>query len=333
MRSSDAVQAVIILACGVVSAAAGGVLSRSGQAPGQGLEDVLGVCLSLLGVVIVGWWVLTLAVAVIAEILERQGLVAAGAFAGRCAPAFMRRLAAALLGVQLLAMPAVAQAAPGGPDAGPGSAVTGCSILPARSTADAGTGADPSGSAGSPYWSPSAAYTLADGLDAEQRPPAPPIPAASSAPAPEPAPVSPAPEPAPAAPAPEPAPVSPAPEPAPTAEPAPVSPAPEPAPAAPAPKPAPVSPVSPVSPAWEPAPMPLEGGLLVRPDTRRTATAEVVVVPGDSLWSIAARRLGPLATAADIAETWPAWFDANRSVIGDDPSLLLPGQVLQAPSP
>ncbi|MHA7178498.1 LysM peptidoglycan-binding domain-containing protein [Arthrobacter sp. MDB2-24] len=330
MRSSDAVQAVIILACGVVSAAAGGVLSRSGQAPGQGLEDVLGVCLSLLGVVIVGWWVLTLAVAVIAEILERQGLVAAGAFAGRCAPAFMRRLAAALLGVQLLAMPAVAQAAPGGPDAGPGSAVTGCSILPARSTADAGTGADPSGSAGSPYWSPSAASTHADGLDAEQRPPAPPIPAASSAPAPgpaptaEPAPVSPAPEPAPAAPAPEPAPAAPAPEPAPVSPVSPVSPAWE---------PAPVSPVSPVSPAWEPAPMPLEGGLLVRPDTRRTATAEVVVVPGDSLWSIAARRLGPLATAADIAETWPAWFDANRSVIGDDPSLLLPGQVLQAPSP
>jgi nucleoid-associated protein YgaU len=79
--------------------------------------------------------------------------------------------------------------------------------------------------------------------------------------------------------------------------------------------------------------MPLEGGLLVRPDTRRTATAEVVVAPGDSLWSIAARRLGPLATAADIAEAWPAWFDANRPIIGDDPSLLLPGQVLQAPSP
>ncbi|MHA7278918.1 LysM peptidoglycan-binding domain-containing protein [Arthrobacter sp. MDT2-2] len=316
MKSSDAVQAGIILACGVVSAAAGGALSRSRRAPGRGLEDVLGVGLSLLGVVIVGLWLLTLAVAVIAEILERRGLVTAGAFAGQCAPAFMRRLAAALMGVQLLAVPAVAQAAPGSPDTGTGSAVTGPAVLPAaRSASGAGTGADTSGRPGSPYWSPLATSTRADGQDGqdgEEVPPGPPVPMA---------PVSP---------------VSPTSEPVPTSEPAPVSPAWEPAPASPTSEPAPASPTSepaPVSPAWEPAPMPSEGGLLVRPDTRRTAPAEVVVAPGDSLWSIAARRLGPLATAADIAEAWPAWFDANRPVIGDDPSLLLPGQVLQAPSP
>jgi hypothetical protein len=231
MKTSDAVQAGIILACGVVSAAAGAVLSPSGQAPGQGLEDVLGVALSLLGVVIVGLWLLALAVAVIAEILVQQGLATAGAFAGQCAPAIMRRLAAALLGVQLLAVPAVAQAVPGCPDAGPGSAVTGSSVLPAQSAAGAGTGADASGRAESPYWSPLAGSTHGDGADGEQGPPAPPVPRASSSPTVETSPASTVSEPAPAS---EPAPVSPASEPAPTL---PASPTPQPAPAS---EPAPV---------------------------------------------------------------------------------------------
>ena len=33
----------------------------------------------------------------------------------------------------------------------------------------------------------------------------------------------------------------------------------------------------------------------------------------------------------EIAQAWPAWFDANRAVIGEDPDLILPGQVLRAP--
>ena len=52
---------------------------------------------------------------------------------------------------------------------------------------------------------------------------------------------------------------------------------------------------------------------------------------GDSLWSIAARHLGPDASDAEIARAWPAWFEANRDVVGDDPDLLRPGQVLRAP--
>jgi nucleoid-associated protein YgaU len=59
--------------------------------------------------------------------------------------------------------------------------------------------------------------------------------------------------------------------------------------------------------------------------------AEVVVRRGDSLWSIAARHLGPGASDAEIAEAWPAWYTTNRDVVGDDPDLILPGQVLQAP--
>ncbi len=58
---------------------------------------------------------------------------------------------------------------------------------------------------------------------------------------------------------------------------------------------------------------------------------EVVVRRGDTLWSIAARHLGPHPSEAEVAHAWPAWFDTNRAVVGDDPDLLLPGQVLRAP--
>lgn len=58
---------------------------------------------------------------------------------------------------------------------------------------------------------------------------------------------------------------------------------------------------------------------------------EVVVRRGDSLWSIAARHLGPDASDAEVARAWPAWFAANRDVVGDDPDVLRPGQLLRVP--
>ncbi|MGF1661844.1 MAG: LysM peptidoglycan-binding domain-containing protein, partial [Kineosporiaceae bacterium] len=58
-----------------------------------------------------------------------------------------------------------------------------------------------------------------------------------------------------------------------------------------------------------------------------------VVVRGDTLWEIAAARLGPAATAAEIAAEWPRWWRANHAVVGDDPDLLRPGQVLHPPPP
>jgi LysM domain len=63
----------------------------------------------------------------------------------------------------------------------------------------------------------------------------------------------------------------------------------------------------------------------------RDSPHEVVVHRGDSLWAIAARHLGPAASDAEIADAWPDWYAANRHVIGSDPDLLLPGQVLRAP--
>ncbi len=65
----------------------------------------------------------------------------------------------------------------------------------------------------------------------------------------------------------------------------------------------------------------------VAPSTDR----EVVVHRGDTLWSIAAHHLGAQASDAEIARAWPRWFDLNRDLIGDDPDLILPGQILRVP--
>src|SRR5690606_468961 len=57
------------------------------------------------------------------------------------------------------------------------------------------------------------------------------------------------------------------------------------------------------------------------------------VRPGDSLWTVAATHLGPGARDADIAAEWPRWYTTNRAVVGADPDLIHPGQVLRAPEP
>jgi nucleoid-associated protein YgaU len=59
----------------------------------------------------------------------------------------------------------------------------------------------------------------------------------------------------------------------------------------------------------------------------------VVVVKGDTLWDIAAARLGAGATNSEIAAEWPRWYGENREVIGHDPDLILPGQRLLPPRP
>lgn len=63
------------------------------------------------------------------------------------------------------------------------------------------------------------------------------------------------------------------------------------------------------------------------------AAAQVVVAPGDTLWDLAARSLGDGARPAVIAQAWPAWWAANRDVIGTDPDLLQPGDRLTPPAP
>ncbi|MEV8373491.1 LysM peptidoglycan-binding domain-containing protein [Kribbella sp. NPDC056861] len=64
-----------------------------------------------------------------------------------------------------------------------------------------------------------------------------------------------------------------------------------------------------------------------------TRAASHLVKPGESLWSIAAAELGPGATDDAIATRWPQWYAANRQLIGPDPNVIHPGQVLTAPAP
>jgi LysM domain len=74
-------------------------------------------------------------------------------------------------------------------------------------------------------------------------------------------------------------------------------------------------------------------GPRVRPafPTSSSSPDTVVVLRGDTLWSIAARHLGPAARAAEIDIEWHRWLAANRDVIGDDADLILPGQLLRPP--
>jgi hypothetical protein len=68
-----------------------------------------------------------------------------------------------------------------------------------------------------------------------------------------------------------------------------------------------------------------------RDTDRADAGRGYIVHRGDALWDIAARHLGPSATAADVAREWPRWYEANRAVIGSNPSLIRPGELLVPP--
>lgn len=84
-----------------------------------------------------------------------------------------------------------------------------------------------------------------------------------------------------------------------------------------------------VSPLWRPLPPQQPGGLLT--GAPRQDPREVVVAAGDTLWSLAGQQLGPMAGDAEIAALWPRWYELNREIIGPDPGLIHPGQVLAAP--
>lgn len=63
------------------------------------------------------------------------------------------------------------------------------------------------------------------------------------------------------------------------------------------------------------------------PAGKGTPVARVEVRPGDSLWDIAADRVGP----ERVDECWPVIYTANREVIGTDPNHIEPGQRLDLP--
>jgi len=61
------------------------------------------------------------------------------------------------------------------------------------------------------------------------------------------------------------------------------------------------------------------------------ARPSVVVSPGDCLWDLAAAGLPATASPARITARWHAIYRLNRGVIGADPDLIHPGQVLVLP--
>jgi resuscitation-promoting factor RpfA len=69
-----------------------------------------------------------------------------------------------------------------------------------------------------------------------------------------------------------------------------------------------------------------------QPPAEVAPAATVIVTSGDSLWTIAAAKLGPAATDRQIAVAWPYWYRANRAVIGRDPGLIQPGTELSVPA-
>jgi nucleoid-associated protein YgaU len=72
------------------------------------------------------------------------------------------------------------------------------------------------------------------------------------------------------------------------------------------------------------------GAALIGPATQPSSA--YVVQPGDSLWRITDTLLGADASAAHIAASWPALYEANRDSIGDNPSLIQPGLSLTIPA-
>ncbi len=65
--------------------------------------------------------------------------------------------------------------------------------------------------------------------------------------------------------------------------------------------------------------------------TAAPAPRIAVVRPGDTLWAIASRDLGPGASNAEISTRWHQVHRLNKQEIGPDPDLIHPAQRLRLP--
>jgi hypothetical protein len=81
-----------------------------------------------------------------------------------------------------------------------------------------------------------------------------------------------------------------------------------------------------------PARAPLAGPARSAPPRSAVPRSAVRVRPGDTLWSLTARDLVPGQAPAAVAQWWPRLWADNRAVIGADPDLIHPGQLLRLPT-
>ncbi|WP_155853770.1 LysM peptidoglycan-binding domain-containing protein [Arthrobacter sp. H5] len=237
----DAIYLLIVAALAAALWRSGALIVGQQTAGYQPFEEMLALTASTLGILLISWWFTALLLAFVSEALQQRGHQVAARRVAAVSPEFMKRLAAAVLGLGLVAAPAANAGTP--------------ALQSTGISAPAGSVSTGSGELHGPLWQP--------GIAPED--------------------------------------------------------------------------ASPTGPHWHPAPAPADGGLLVKAErAAHPATAaqrgEVVVRPGDSLWTIAAAHLGPMASEAEIAAAWPRWHSSNRAVIGNDPGLLIPGQVLSAPA-
>ncbi|MET4061176.1 nucleoid-associated protein YgaU [Arthrobacter sp. UYP6] len=217
------------------------------------LQQLAGFAAAAAGVALALWWCTALILALASAALQKAGHAAAAAAAGALAPAFMKRIAATIIGLNLVTGIGAAQAAETFPAAGPPQSL---SVLQ-----------QPTDAVVHPQWEPT---------DTLRTPgnPLPEIPGMSGAGAEQAA--------------------------------------------------------DPPSPQWKPRAQQSADNVFIRPG-RSDAVSQRAVREGDSLWSLAAEQLGPQASDAEIAAQWPRWYERNRAVIGDQPNLILPGQVLEIP--
>src|SRR6185312_1513575 len=110
--------AILLMGCGATLVSSRDAVLPVVAGSPAGMVRVGALLFVILGLVVLAWWMFSLAAGVLAIQLSRRGHRRAAARVAHWSPAFMRRLAAALLGAHLLVVPA-AQAT--GPDAPTGS--------------------------------------------------------------------------------------------------------------------------------------------------------------------------------------------------------------------
>src|SRR6185312_9308877 len=115
---ADAALGAAILALGGSLVFSGGSLlrlRRGGFGPGSALDlqELLAVAAAGAGLALLCWWLLAMACAVVSAVAQQLGAVRLARASSAFAPAFMRRIVAAVLGLNLLAAPmAVAAESP-----------------------------------------------------------------------------------------------------------------------------------------------------------------------------------------------------------------------------